>query len=82
MIIRPRREKTCLNIKGADQPAHPHSLIIASVIRILESIVSGLAMSKISIFKLVFVAEETGLNLALSYSPKTSFVEAKVWIPV
>ena len=37
----PRREKTCLrgsaNNTGADQPAHPHSLISAFVIRVFES---------------------------------------------
>ena len=50
----PRREKTCLrgfaNNKGADQPAHPRSLISAIVIRLLESIISKLATSEISIF--------------------------------
>ena len=44
-----RREKTCLrwfaNNKGADQTAHPRSLISAFVIRDLESIISRLAMS-------------------------------------
>ena len=38
----PRREKTCLrgvaNNTGADQPAHPRSLISAFVIHFLESI--------------------------------------------
>ena len=29
----------CANNKGADQPAHPHSLISAFVIRFLESII-------------------------------------------
>ena len=52
--IGPRREKTCLrgfvNNTGADQPAHPRSLISAFVIRLLESIISRLATSKISIF--------------------------------
>ena len=38
------------NNKGADQPAHPRSLISAFVICVLKSIVSRLAMSKISIF--------------------------------
>ena len=44
-------EKTCLrefkNNKGADQPAHPRSLISAFVIRLLESILSRLARSEI-----------------------------------
>ena len=48
----PQREKTCLrggggvaNNKGTDQPAHPHSLISAIVIHLLESIISRLARS-------------------------------------
>ena len=53
-LYEPRHEKTCLrgvaNNKGADQPAHPRSLISAFVIHLLESIISGLATSKISIF--------------------------------
>ena len=54
MIFGPRREKTCLrwfaNKKGADQPAHTRSLISAFVFRLLESIISRLDTSKISIF--------------------------------
>ena len=50
----PRREKTCLqgfvNNTGADQLAHPRSLISAFVIRVLESIICTLATGKISIF--------------------------------
>ena len=50
----PRREKTCLrgfaNNTGADQSAHPRSLISAFVIRFLESIQCKLATSEISIF--------------------------------
>ena len=38
------------NNKGTDQPAHLHRLISASVICFLESIISKLATSKISIF--------------------------------
>ena len=41
--------KKPVNNKGADQPAHPRSLISAFVIRVLESIISRLAMSEISI---------------------------------
>ena len=57
---------------GADQPAHPRSLISASVIRLLESIISRLATSKIPIFQFVSVAGETGLSFALSESPRVS----------
>ena len=59
------------NNKGVDQPAHPRRLISAFVIRVLESIISNLATSKILIFKLVSIAEETGLSLALSELLKT-----------
>ena len=50
----PRPEKTCLrgvaNNTGADQPAHPRSLISPFVIRYLESIICKLAAGEISIF--------------------------------
>ena len=52
IIIGPRREKTCLrgfaNNKGADQPAHPRSLISAFVFRLFESTISRPATSKVS----------------------------------
>ena len=74
----PRREKTCLrgvaNNKGPDQPARLRSLISAFVIRLLESIISRFATSKLSSFKVVSVAEETDLNLDVSKTPKTGFV--------
>ena len=50
----PRREKTCLrgfaNNTGADQPAHPHIRSAPFSSRLLESIISRLATSEISIF--------------------------------
>ena len=50
----PQCEKTYLggftNSKGADQPAHPRSLISAFVIHFLDSIISKLATSEIKIF--------------------------------
>ena len=63
--------------KGADQPAHLRRLISAFVIHLLESIISKLASSKISIFELVSVAEETGLSLALSTNPKAGFLTSR-----
>ena len=51
-IFGPRREKTCLrrfaNNTGADQPAHPCSLISAFVIRVLQRTIFKLATSEIS----------------------------------
>ena len=74
----PHRGKTCLrgfaNNTGADQPAHPRRLISAFVIRFLKSIISKLATSKIAIIYLASAAEETGLSLTLSGTPKTGFV--------
>ena len=50
----PQRKKTCLwgfaNNTGAEQPAHPGSLISAFVIRFLESVICKLATGEISIF--------------------------------
>ena len=65
------------NNKGADQPAHPCRLISTFVSRLLEIIISGFATSEISLFYLVFVAEETGLNLALLETQKTGFVMSR-----
>ena len=76
----PRREKTCLRgfaNTAADQPAQPRSLISAFVIRFLESTIFNLATGKISIFKLISVAEETGLKLALWDTPKTGFLATR-----
>ena len=53
---------------------HPCSLISAFVIHLLESFISRPATSKISIFYLVSVAEETGLSFVLSETPKTGFL--------
>ena len=62
------------NIKGADQPAHPRSRIRAFIIRLMERMTSNLAKSKFSSFSLVCVAEQTGMNIALSETPKKGFV--------
>ena len=53
-IFGPRSDKTCpqgfANNISPDQPVHPHRLISAFVIRLLESIISKLTSSEISIF--------------------------------
>ena len=58
----PRHKKICLrgflNNKGADQPAHLRRLISAFVIHLLESI----------------IAEQVGLGMTWSETPKTGFV--------
>ena len=53
------------NNKDAVQPVHPCSLISTFAIRLLESIVSKLAIREIAFFYLVSVAEQAGLNLTV-----------------
>ena len=52
--IGPGHVKMCLmpyaNNKGADQPAHPHSLISIFVVHCLDSMICILAISKVSRF--------------------------------
>ena len=59
-----------VNNKGADQPAHPLSLISAFVFSSFESIISRLSLAK-----------KTGLSLALSKTLKTDliYVEAQIY---
>ena len=59
------------NNKGADQPAHPCSLIRAFVVCCPYSIIPILAKSKISRLQLVCVAEQASLSLTWSEIPKT-----------
>ena len=61
------------NNKGANQPAHPCSLISAFVVRCLDSIISILAISKVSRLELISVAEQAGLCLIWSQTPKDRF---------
>ena len=61
------------NTKGADQPAHPCSLISSFVVCSLQSI-SKLVSYTISLFFLVYVAEQPGLSLTWSEAPKTGFL--------
>ena len=61
------------NNKDADQPAHPRSLISTFVVRYLDSMICILALSKVSRFQLVSVAEQAGLNLTRSKIPEDTF---------
>ena len=62
------------NNKGADQPTRLCSLISTFVIRLLKSIISRPATNEISIFQLVFVAEQACLNLTSLKTLKTGFL--------
>ena len=66
------------NNKGADQPAHPRSLISVFVVRCLDSIVPILVKSKISRLLLVFVGEQAGLSLTWSQTPEDTFSHDEV----
>ena len=61
------------NNKGADQPAHPRSLISTFVVRCLDSMICILGISKVSRFYLASVAEQAGLNLTCSKIPEDTF---------
>ena len=70
------------NNKGADQPApaHTRSLISTFVICLLESLISNLAISSISIFYLVSEVEQTGFGMAWSETSKTRFCHVRALI--
>ena len=61
------------NIKSADQPAHPCSLISAFVVCCLDSIISLDSIANISRLKLASVAAQAGLCLAWSETPEDTF---------
>ena len=61
------------NNKGADQPAHPRSLISAFVVRCLASVMSLASVTKISSLLLASVAEQASLSLTWSETPEDTF---------
>ena len=75
--VEPGHEKPCLmsyaNNKGADQPAHPRSLISAFAVRCLDGIISLDSIAEISRTKLASVAAQVGLCLAGSETPEDTF---------
>ena len=61
-----KRLMSYANNKGADQPAHPHSLISAFVVHCLDSVMSLVSVTKISSLLLASVAEQASLKLTWS----------------
>ena len=59
--------------KGAEQPAHPRTLISAFVVRCLDSIISLDSIAEISRLKLPSVAAQAGLCLGWSETPEDTF---------
>ena len=62
------------NNKGADQPAHPRSLISAFVVRCLYSIISLDSLAEISKLQLASVAAQAGLCLTFSHGVTHMFL--------
>ena len=60
-----------VKIKGADQPAHLRRQVNAFAVHFLKSLKVPLATDEISIFYLVFVAEQSGSNLTFLETRKT-----------
>ena len=70
----------CANTKGADQPAHPRSLISTLVVRYLDSIIPLVSAFEISSLYLASVAAKGGLGLTRSQTPKTGFLITRlIW---
>ena len=70
------------NNKGADQPAHPRSLISIFVVHCLDCIISLVSISEISSLYLVSAAELAGLSFTWSQTPEDRFfrnVAQLVW---
>ena len=61
------------NNKGADQPAHPRSLISTFVVRCLDSVMSLVSVTKISSLMLASVAGQASLSLTWSETPEDTF---------
>ena len=76
-LFEPGYEKMCLmpyaNNKGADQPAHPRSLISAYIVHCLDSIISLDSIAEISRLQLASVAAQAGLCLAWWEAPEDTF---------
>ena len=67
-----------VNNKGADQPAHPRSLISAFVVRCLDSVMSLVSVTKISSLILASVAEQASLSLTWSETPEDTHGAAHI----
>ena len=62
------------NNKGADEPAHPCSLVSTFVVHYFDSMICILAITKVSRFLLGSVADQAGLNLTWSKNHKNTFL--------
>ena len=67
------------NNKGADQPAHPRSLISTFVVRCLDSIIPLVSISEISSLCLASVTEQAGLSQPWSQTTTTGFLATRLF---
>ena len=61
------------NNKGADQPAHPRSLMSAFFVLCLDSIISLDSIAEIPRLWLASIAEQASLSLTWSETPEDTF---------
>ena len=77
-LYRPGHAKACrmtyANTKGADQTVHPHSLIIAFVVRCLYSMVYIWYKFQQILATVAFVADQSGLKQTRSTIPEDAFL--------
>ena len=77
VILQMYNAKMCLmsyaNNKGADQPAHPRSLIRTFVVRCLDRTIPLVVKYEISRLQLAPLTEQAGLNLTWLKIPKDMF---------
>ena len=66
------------NNKGADQPAHPRSLISAFVVHCRDSIIPLISIPEILSLYLASIAEQASLSLPWSQTLKTRFLVTRL----
>ena len=75
------RKPVYANNKGADQPAHPRSLISAFVVCCLDSIISLVSIPEITSLYIASVTAQVGLSLPWSQTSEDRFACDKAHIP-
>ena len=68
------------NNKGADQRAHPSSLISGFLVRCLDSVMSAVSVTKVSSPMLASVAEQASLSLTSSEPSEDTFSHGEAQI--
>ena len=66
------------NNKGADQPAHPRSLISTFVVRCLDRMIPLTSISEISSLYIASVVAQDSLSLPWSQTSKTGFLVTRL----